>query len=79
MSAWELLYTTNNNLAMLDVANNQDGRLEVFGINPAGNIYHTWQTSPNNAWNGAWELLYTTNNNLAMLDVANNQDGRLEV
>ncbi len=27
--AWELLYTTNNNLAMLDVANNQDGRLKV--------------------------------------------------
>jgi hypothetical protein len=32
---------------MLDVARNADGRLEVFGVNVQGDIWHTWQTKPN--------------------------------
>jgi hypothetical protein len=63
----------------LRAARNADGRLEIFGINAAGNIFHTWQTAPNNGWNGSWELLYTAANELAMLDVINNADGRLEI
>jgi hypothetical protein len=34
------------------VINNADGRLEIFGINAAGNIWHTWQTEPSNGWIG---------------------------
>jgi hypothetical protein len=52
MAGWYLLYTPTDNLAMLDVINNADGRFEVFGINREGNIYHTWQTSPSNGWVG---------------------------
>ena len=37
---------------MLDVGSNPDGRLEVFGINQAGRIWHTWQTTPGGGWVG---------------------------
>jgi len=30
---------------MLRLIVNQDGRLEVFGVNAQGHIWHTWQTS----------------------------------
>jgi hypothetical protein len=64
---------------MLRVASNADGRLEVFGVNTGGQIWHTWQTAPNNGWVGKWSELYTNTDSLAMLDVGRNQDGRLEV
>ena len=43
---WSELYTDADTLAMLDMASNADGRLEVFGVNTFGQIYHTWQTQP---------------------------------
>jgi hypothetical protein len=75
---WAELYTATDNLVMLDVARNGNGLLEVFGINSAGNIFHTWQTS-SNTWNGSWAELYTATDNLKTLRVARNGDGRLEV
>ena len=79
VGGWSELYSDNDNLAMLDVARNADGRLEVFGVNAQGHIWHTWQTQPNGGWVGGWSELYSDNDNLAMLDVARNADGRLEV
>ena len=79
MAGWYLLYSAADNLRSLRAARNADGRIEVFGINAAGNIYHTWQTAPNNGWNGSWDLLYSPADNLAMLDAVNNADGRIEV
>src|SRR5579863_7669733 len=79
MTGWYLLYTPNDNLRSLRTARNADGRLEVFGINAGGNIYHTWQTAPSNGWNGAWELLYSPVDNLAMVAPSNDADGRLEI
>jgi len=79
MAGWYLLYSATDNLRSLRAARNADGRLEIFGINAAGNIYHTWQTSPSNGWNGTWDLLYSASDNLAMLDASNNADGRLEI
>jgi pimeloyl-ACP methyl ester carboxylesterase len=76
---WKELYTDADNLAMLDVASNADGRLEVFGVNVLGQIYHTWQTQPGGGWVGNWSQLYSNADNLAMLDVGRNADGRLEV
>ena len=64
---------------MLDVARNADGRLEVFGVNAQGHIWHTWQTAPNNGWVGGWAELYTDNDSLTTLRVVANADGRLEV
>jgi hypothetical protein len=37
-SAWAELYTDATTLAMVDVASNADGRLEVFGVDPEGHI-----------------------------------------
>ena len=58
------------------VANNLDGRLEVFfcGLNNA--LLHIWQTAPNNGWSG-WASLGGVLTSAPA--VANNKDGRLEV
>ena len=76
---WAELYTSGDNLKMLGVGRNADGRLEVFGVNSAGLIFHTWQTTPGGDWIGSWSEMFSAGDNLAMLDVASNQDGRLEV
>jgi hypothetical protein len=78
-SAWAELYTDANTLAMLDAASNADGRLEVFGVNAQGRIFHTWQTQPNGGWVGSWSKVYRDTDNLKSLRVAANADGRLEV
>jgi hypothetical protein len=79
LPTWGELYTNADSLLTLDVARNADGRLEVFGINQAGRIWHTWQTKPNNGWAGSWAELYTDADSLVTLDAARNQDGRIEV
>jgi hypothetical protein len=38
------------------VGTNGDGRLEVFSVGTDGNVWHMWQTSPNNGWSG-WSSL----------------------
>ncbi|MBZ5562351.1 MAG: hypothetical protein LAP13_08010 [Acidobacteriia bacterium] len=62
------------------VVNNADGRLEVFLFGNDQNIWHIWQTSPNNGWSG-WASLgkppvQITN---GAPFVGNNADGRIEV
>jgi hypothetical protein len=62
---------------------NADGRLEIFGLQPAPGgqtAAHNWQTSPSNGWNG-WAGLGSPPQNdvLSHLGVASNADGRLEV
>jgi hypothetical protein len=79
VGGWKELYSITDSLKSLRAAANADGRLEVFGVNPLGSIYHTWQTQPGGSWVGSWSELYSITDNLAMLDVASNADGRLEV
>src|SRR5829696_5762761 len=38
------------------VAQNADGRLEVFAQHSDGMLWHNWQTAPNNGWSG-WNSL----------------------
>ena len=66
-------------LTTLDVAHNSDGRLEVFGVDPLGHIWHTWQTAPGADWSGSWSELDGDGENLSSLRVVQNADGRLEV
>jgi hypothetical protein len=66
--------TGYGNFTSLAVGNNQNGSLQLFGIQN-GTLWTTWQPS-NGDWNswkslGGWAL--------QQLTVANNQDGRLEV
>jgi hypothetical protein len=79
VGSWAELYSASDSLRSLRAVQNADGRLEVFGVNAQGHIWHTWQTAPNNGWVGGWAELYKDSDNLTMLDVARNQDGRLEV
>lgn len=73
------LYTDDDQLTGLDVSRNSDGRLEVFGVDRLGHIWHTWQAAPGADWSGHWSQLYTDGDNLCSLRVAQNADGRLEV
>ena len=79
VGSWRELYSDIESMAMLDVAANADGRLEVFGVASSGTIWHTWQTQPGGTWVGSWRELYTDNDRLATLVAARNADGRLEV
>ena len=72
-SSWSQL--GNQQGTKVAVANNADGRLEVFVIGPDERLYHIWQTAPNNGWSG-WASLGGKMKDIA---VANNADGRIEV
>ena len=62
------------------VGNNQDGRLEIFGVGSDHQLHHVWQTSPNNGWS-AWASLGAPAPGISIGDprVVRNADGRLEV
>jgi hypothetical protein len=71
----------SNDVDNIVVANNQDGRLEVFmrGHND-GHLYHKWQTAPNtNNWSHPVGAADRLSNDVSWFAVAQNQDGRLEV
>jgi hypothetical protein len=57
---------------ILTIANNKDGRLEIFGIGQDSAVWHIWQTSPSsNTWS-EWNKLYgTQGNNQPLQNVAN--------
>ena len=57
------------------VAPNLDGRLEVFGANAAGGVFHKWQTAPGGNWS-AWSEF---DGALTQVAAAANADGRLEL
>jgi hypothetical protein len=38
-------------LRVLEVAQNADGRIEVFGVAQDNRVWHTWQVAANNGWN----------------------------
>ena len=55
-SGWSMLGVPENKGISLAVGTNADGRLEVFLIGTAYNIYHNWQTTPGGPWSG-WSML----------------------
>lgn len=64
-------------LQELSVAQNLDGRVEIFVLGGDGAVYHQWQTVPNSdLWSG-WA--YRGGTGLHDLSATRNQDGRLEV
>jgi peptidoglycan hydrolase-like protein with peptidoglycan-binding domain len=58
------------------VANNKDGRLEVFVRGTDNAVWHIWQTSASNGWSGWGSLGGVVSSPIA---VGRNADGRLEV
>ncbi len=67
-------------LSDVSVGRNADGRLEVFSVSNAHDVWHRWETAPDGAWSG-WENLGTPTVALG-LDrpvVGTNADGRLEL
>ena len=59
------------------VASNADGRLEVFLRGNDTDLYHLWQTEPNNGWSAPWAGMGGQWHRDPV--VARNADGRLEV
>lgn len=62
----------------LAVGQNQDGRLELFGVGLDMLVYHKWEMSPNGQWSD-WKRLGDNSNQVTEIAVGKNQDGRLEV
>ncbi|AZM48081.1 hypothetical protein DMB38_21885 [Streptomyces sp. WAC 06738] len=58
------------------VAQNADGRLEIFCLGPDQAIWHIWQINPSDGWS-SWESL--GGNLTSAPAVARNSDGRLDV
>jgi len=54
---------------------NADGRIELFGTNSIGQVWHRSQLTPGGAWSG-WAIFDGTRRTVAL---ARNQDGRLEL
>lgn len=84
-SGWQRL--TNAALSItgtsLAVAQNQDGRLELFLVGTGRDILHAWQTTPNGSWT-EWSFLRGQNTTAwphagTSLAAARNSDGSLEV
>jgi hypothetical protein len=84
-SSWQRL--TNAKLAItgtsLAIAQNQDGRLELFLVGTGRDILHAWQTSPNGSW-AEWAFLRGQNTTASphpgtSIAAARNSDGFLEV
>ena len=62
------------------IAQNADGRLELFAVGLDGHLYHTWQTTKNNSSEWAeWAPLGGGGPLPSDPVVAQNADGRLEV
>ena len=71
------------------IAQNADGRLELFMVGTDGRLYHTWQTKPSssNEWYTSWAVIgkpdsLTANQQWPISSiptVAQNADGRLDV
>ena len=58
------------------IETNADGRLELFGVNTAGQPFHRWEESPGS---DVWSPWAGLDGRLTSIAVARNLDGRLEV
>lgn len=69
--------TPNRSATAPAVAQNKDGRLEVFTLQEDGTISHAWQTKPSA---GPWSAWTSLGGSIASTPtVAKNRDGRLEL
>lgn len=59
------------------VAHNLDGRLEVFGADPSGNVWHCWEKTTGAGWSSWQELTGKALN--AQLAIARNLSGDLQL
>ena len=66
-------------MVTLLLVSNADGRLEVFLVGQNNQLYHRYQTAPNNDWNSEWLSLGGKWDKNKIPALANNADGRLEV
>ncbi|MEP7141431.1 MAG: hypothetical protein ABI707_01115 [Ferruginibacter sp.] len=64
-------------IQQLSVAQNADGRLELFYTSINDALYHVWQAAPNSGW--VTDEPLGDNNAAKQLCVGSNSDGRLEV
>jgi hypothetical protein len=58
------------------LAPNADGRLELFSVRQ-GELWHLWQTSPNNGWSGWRSLEHPDGGRLSDATVIADREGRL--
>ncbi len=66
----------DNAANQVTVAQNTDGRLEMFYIGTNDGLYHNWQTAPNSGWAGETPF---SGDSAKQITVGQNADGRLEM
>jgi len=79
-SSWAQL-GDHNGISGLTIAQNADGRLEVFALGVDTTIWHIWQTEHIAGWS-SWQSLGSEllgDRYMVLLAVARNADGRLDV
>ncbi|HEX2959658.1 MAG TPA: hypothetical protein VHO70_22670 [Chitinispirillaceae bacterium] len=77
---WGQYYEIENYTGEMAIANNSDGRLELFVCNPIDHYYiHAWESAPGRSdWH--WEEDYFSSEySFNNISVARNPDGRLEI
>lgn len=73
-SGWK---ATDGPLLSVAAAANYDGRVEVFGINRIGAIFHRWELGPGDA--SRWSPMAQFDGQLSAITVARNANGVLQV
>jgi hypothetical protein len=78
-SGWHSLGTPGGQPAISApaLAQNEDGRLELFTVAGDGAVWHAWQTAPNNGWSGWHSLGSQGRLGFAEVGVGANDDGCL--
>lgn len=74
--AWTAWDPFDGSLSAVASETNADGRVEVFGVNAAGSIWHRWQLAPGTDTWSPWTQL---DGLLVSIAAARGQDGTLEL
>ena len=69
-----------DSVSQIAVAQNKDGRLEIFYVGTNNDLYHNWQIQPSVSDNANWagETRFPKDS-ASQIAVAQNKDGRLEI
>ncbi|MFE9500831.1 hypothetical protein [Streptomyces collinus] len=76
---WSLWEKVDGTLSSISVTRNFDGRLELFGANSDGLVWHRWQNQANAAGIGGWSQWASFDGAMRSVTADANEDGRLEL
>ncbi|MFE9500657.1 right-handed parallel beta-helix repeat-containing protein [Streptomyces collinus] len=78
-SSWDRLDGTLSSLSVARNKDQTDGRLELFGTNAQGKVWHRWQNQANATSHEKWSLWAPFDGSLSSVAAETNADGRVEL